>query len=112
VNGQPEYPDDTRSDDAVRFDAFVDEVRDSAAEVRALVVALQEWKSHDHGTTQTVIHKTEGISGVVGAAIALGFCSMLMLLGMLVWIVPIVHDLQAWEQVHQARILAIENKGK
>ena len=59
---------------------------------------------------QTVIHRTEGPTPWLAAAIAVMFCTLFFLLLFAAWVIPNLHDLQAWQQIHEKRINKLETK--
>lgn len=61
-------------------------------------------------TIQTVIHRTEGPTPWLAAAISVMFCTLFFLLLFAAWVIPNLHDLQAWQQIHEKRINKLETK--
>jgi hypothetical protein len=55
-----------------------------------------------------VVHRSEGPTPLLAAGIAVMICTLFMLLLFAAWVIPILHDLQAWRDIHQAHISAIE----
>jgi hypothetical protein len=95
---EPSPPDDW----LVKIDILTDQIAQ-------LTVSVKEIVKHDNRSNiQTVIHKTNGFDGLVGAAVAVGFCAMIMLLGFMAWAIPNVHDLQAWQQVHNDALSSLK----
>ena len=64
------------------------------------------------GNTQTVYHQHSGMGAWGGAAVTACFCTIAMLIATLIVVVPQLHDLKAWEQIHQNHISALEAKDK
>jgi hypothetical protein len=104
--------DDGRTLEQVRYDAMSDKVHDAADTVLELAKLVKEL-AHG-GTTNTVIHKTEGMGavGILCACVCV-FCALFIILGA-VMIVPEIHDLRAWQDINRkdiARLQAQQQQG-
>jgi hypothetical protein len=88
-----------RSPEAQRYDAFCDQAfrMEKAAE-----------RLMDGGQHQTVLHRTEGMGyiGVICASVCV-MCVVVLIVGAIL-IVPELHDLRAWKDIHAAKIAKLE----
>ena len=106
-NGGESDDDDPRTEREREYDAIVDLLRQSADQVHALSDLVRTTIERG-GSTQTVIHKTEGMGAVgIFCAVVCVCCVLFVILGA-VMIVPEIHDLRAWRDIHQNHISAIE----
>jgi class 3 adenylate cyclase len=94
-------PEDDRDPSTVRMDLLVDQVN-------ALLGRMDEVIRHDHGTTQTVIHKTAGMGAWGAAAVTACMFTFLGLILFALVVLPTLHDLQAWQDIMRQRISRIE----
>jgi hypothetical protein len=113
--------DDGRTLEQVRYDAMSDKVHDAADTVLELAKLVKEL-AHG-GTTNTIIHKTEGAGSVaiVSAAVAV-LCVLFVIGGAIVMDGEItrsearvdgrLRDLEAWRGVHATKIQNLENLQK
>ena len=97
---------DNRTPEAVRFDAISEQVREAVLAVRELA----EMQRSNHGTVQTVIHKTEGMGAWGSAAVTACFFTFLGLILFAIWVVPNINSLQAWSDIYRQRIQNLEKK--
>jgi len=93
---------DDRTPEVRRLDYATNLVIDLAAAVDKLIQNMPQ------GNTQRIIYKTEGMGtvGVVCATIC-AMCLLFLILGAIL-IVPEIHDLNAWKDIHQAKIAKLE----
>ena len=106
-NGGESDDDDPRTEREREYDAIVDLLRQSADQVHALSDLVRTTIERG-GSTQTVIHKTEGMGAVgIFCAVVCVCCVLFVILGEVV-VVPEINDLRAWRDIHQNHISAIE----
>jgi len=106
-----EHVYEPRTAEQVRYDAMSDQVRDAAASVTELAKVVRELAANP-GNTNTVIHRTEGagigmIIGMVICATVSVMCVVLLIIGA-IFIVPDIHDLQAWQGTFGRDLAAIK----
>lgn len=63
------------------------------------LIGTVERASRAFGNTQTVIHKSEGPGPLLAASIAVCGCTLLMMVLLVVWLVPEIHDMKAWQDI-------------
>jgi hypothetical protein len=100
---------DFRTDEQIRYDAMSEQARqvtEQAKQVTELVRTFME--RMPSSTTQTVIHKTAGAGSYTAAAIVACFATWLGLIVCGLYVIPELHDLRAWRDIHQNHISAIE----
>ena len=94
---------DSRDTGTVRYDLLVDQVN-------ALVAKMDDVLRDGRGHKQTVIHKSEGVPALVTAVAAgIGLSSMVLCVAMLVWVVPEIHDLRAWNDQLRMAVAALKS---
>lgn len=96
-----ESPDD-RDASTVRMDLLVDQVN-------VLLSRMDEVIRHDHGNTQTVIHKTAGMGAWGAAAVTACMFTFLGLILFALVVLPTLHDLQAWQDVIRGKVSKLES---
>lgn len=79
------------------------EIREVTLEIRQLLTHLAR---EPHQNVQTVIHRSEGVTPWVAAAITACFCTWFGL----ILVMLDIHDLRAWVDVLKQRITAVEAK--
>lgn len=95
--------EDFRSEDMKKLDLMVDQVADLAKSVKELVE-----RTPAGGQTQTVIHKTQGMSAWGAAAVVACFATWIALIVIALW----ESNLWAWKDIHDHRISVLEAKSK
>jgi hypothetical protein len=112
---------DARTLEQVRYDAMSDKVHDAAETVLELSKLVREL-AHG-GTTNTIIHKTEGAGSVAIVSAAIAVLCVLIVLGGAILIDGQItrsearvdgrlRDLEAWRGVHATKIQNLENLQK
>jgi len=95
-------PEDDRDPSTVRMDLLVDQVN-------ALLGRMDDVLRHDHGNTQTVIHKTAGMGPWGAAAVTACMFTFLGLILFALVVLPTLHDLQAWQDVIRGKVSKLES---
>lgn len=101
MDESPDDAADSRDESTVRMDLLVDQVN-------LLLSRMDEVIRHDHGNTQTVIHKTAGMGPWGAAAVTACMFTFLGLILLAVVMIPDLHDLRAWNDINRAKIARLE----
>lgn len=101
--------DDPRSVSTARFDVLVDQINALTAVIEKQIIQESERKL---GPVQEVLitQRTEGMGAWGVAAVTACFFTVLCLILFAIWVVPAVHDLQAYSQQHSDRLGKLEKK--
>lgn len=122
--GDSDSLDSPESETVKRLDQLIDAHIDVQATTRDLAAAVKELISRDTNQNNiTVTHKTEGVGSWIMAAIGIAVTACVFTSFQLIMFSGEVRDkqkgmndeirdLKAWEQVHQAKISALEAKEK
>ena len=102
-----------RSREAQRYDAICDQVMETSAQVQKINDLFRELIDTipKQGTIQEIHYKSEGM-GIVGVICAT-ICVMTLLITILaaIFIVPTLHDLNAWTNIFNGRVSKLEAQG-
>jgi hypothetical protein len=82
-----------------------------ADKVNTVADALDRMNTSGQNQLQ-ITYKAHGVSPLLAAALAVMFCTLFFQLLFAIWVIPILHDLQAWKDIHQNHISALEAKQK
>lgn len=107
--------DDTRTPNQIAYDAIVDQVRVTGEQVRQIAEVVQSVIEHTkNGQSQQVhvIHENKGMGAWGAAAVTACFFTGIMLIALLVWLVPIVHDHDAYIHRHSDQISKLQEQRK
>lgn len=83
-----------------------DDVETLTIEVRNLTNELRQQRLN--GNVQTLIVKNQGLGSWTAAAVTACFLTYLSLLLFAAYILPEIHDLGAWKDIHSAKIASKE----
>lgn len=97
---------DFRDPATVRLDLLIDQINRLTEGLDKAV----NFEPHSHN--YTVTHSSEGMGAWGTAAVTACFFTFLGLILFAVWVIPNVHDLMAWRDIHQNHISALEAKDK
>jgi len=90
-----------------RYTSVVDDVIAQLRQTNETVLELvTELRQNRHGITVT--HTQSGLSGWNIAAVTACFFTSLMLIALAIIIIPDIHDLRAWRDIHSAKIARLE----
>jgi hypothetical protein len=104
---------DFRTDEQIRYDAMSEQARqvtEQAKQVTELVRTFME--RMPSSTTQTVIHKMQGMGPWGAAAVTACFLTYLSLILFALWSVFQINNLWAWKDIHAGRIGKLESQAE
>lgn len=89
-----------------------DDILQYTAQIDRLVERIDQLieSQQQGGNTQTLVHKTEGVTPWVSAAVTACFMTYFALILVSVWAFFQINNLWAWKDVHAAKIAVLEAK--
>ena len=80
--------------------------------VNQLVTKLDAVLQHEAKNSNTTTVTNVGVGPLLSAALATMFCTIIMLVAVLIWLVPEIHDLRAYATKHDSQISTMREKVK